>query len=99
MLSTQNLTDELKTDIVNNTDILENKSDVTNARPSWFHSANTHDGMKQHSTITQYNPLSRNPLYAGGSFCAYTELNILKDHFHPSVSLFATNLLNGTKQN
>lgn len=86
---------ELKTETANGNDIQENKPELSNAGSSWFHSANTINGVKQHSSITQYNPLSRNPLYAGGSFCAYTELNLLKDHFHPSVSLFAANLLNG----
>ncbi|KAF5285539.1 hypothetical protein FQA39_LY16604 [Lamprigera yunnana] len=50
--------------------------------------------QKQFPTLSQYNGLVRNPLYAGGEYCAYTELNILKTHYHPTVSLFATNILN-----
>ncbi|XP_056642195.1 CCAAT/enhancer-binding protein zeta [Diorhabda sublineata] len=43
----------------------------------------------------KYNPLTRNPLYGGGEFCSYTELYNLKNHFHPTVSLFASNIMNG----
>lgn len=45
--------------------------------------------------MSGYRPFSRNPLYGGGEFCAYTELYKLKDHFHPTVKLYATNILNG----
>lgn len=61
--------------------------------PSWFHrtsrnTKNSHDDSK-------YNPLKRNPLYAGGDFCAYEELVMLRNHFHPTISLFAGQILNG----
>lgn len=42
-----------------------------------------------------YNPLARNPLHAGGEFAAYIELFDLVNHFHPTVSLFASQILAG----
>ncbi|XP_018569257.1 CCAAT/enhancer-binding protein zeta [Anoplophora glabripennis] len=64
------------------------------ATGSWYHCRNTIKKEKSRSAIT-YRPLSRNPLYGGGEFCAYTELYRLKDHFHPTVKLYATNIING----
>ncbi|XP_068624373.1 CCAAT/enhancer-binding protein zeta-like [Battus philenor] len=43
--------------------------------------------------ITEYNPYSRNPAYAGANCSAYFELLPLSRHFHPSVKLFAEKLL------
>lgn len=64
--------------------------------PSWVHGANISGKPKAPKIKNDYDGFNRNPLYAGGEFCAYTELNMLKNHFHPTVSLFAQNLLNGT---
>ncbi|KAL0274231.1 UNVERIFIED_CONTAM: hypothetical protein PYX00_006702 [Menopon gallinae] len=47
--------------------------------------------------ISVYDPYHRNPLYAGGSKTVMVELNKLANHYHPSVSLFATNILNGER--
>lgn len=44
---------------------------------------------------SEFNPLARNPLYAGGEHASYIELLDLTNHFHPTVSLFATQILNG----
>ncbi|XP_065161125.1 CCAAT/enhancer-binding protein zeta-like [Atheta coriaria] len=44
-----------------------------------------------------YDPLARNPLYANTNFSAYFELLELKNHYHPSVRLFAENILDGKK--
>ncbi|KAF2904304.1 hypothetical protein ILUMI_01869 [Ignelater luminosus] len=63
--------------------------------PSWVHGVNINGKAKVSKTRNAYDGFGRNPLYAGGEFCAYTELNMLKNHFHPTVSLFARNLLNG----
>lgn len=56
---------------------------------SWYHC----DNLKNQKNC--YDPLARNPLYAGGNLSAYTELVIMKQHFHPTVSLYATNILEG----
>lgn len=37
---------------------------------------------------------NRNPLYAGGNCCVYEELIYLKNSFHPTISLFANNIMN-----
>lgn len=62
-------------------------------KSGWYHCNNI--VKKEKGVNTKYNPLVRNPLYGGGEFCAYTELHNLRSHFHPTVSLFATNILNG----
>ncbi|XP_072934017.1 CCAAT/enhancer-binding protein zeta isoform X2 [Epargyreus clarus] len=43
--------------------------------------------------ISEYNPLARNPTFAGASRSAYVELLPLVKHFHPTVKLFAEKLL------
>lgn len=60
---------------------------------SWFHRKS--ENSKSTHNATKYDPLKRNPLYAGGDYCAYDELMLLKNHFHPSVTLFAEQILNG----
>ncbi|XP_026481917.1 CCAAT/enhancer-binding protein zeta-like [Ctenocephalides felis] len=44
-----------------------------------------------------YDPYNRNPLHAGANLSLYVELLKLKDHFHPTVQLFAENIFVGTK--
>lgn len=61
--------------------------------PSWFHRNSEHN-KNLHNEMS-YNPLKRNPLYGGGEFCAYDELLLLKTHFHPTVAMFAEQILNG----
>lgn len=64
-----------------------------NGHSSWYHAKNV-SVKKEKVPTTKYNPLSRNPLYGGGEFCTYTELYSLKNHFHPTVALYATNIMN-----
>lgn len=77
----------------------EEKPDVNdlnatlNSHSSWHHAKNV-SVKKEKVPTTKYNPLARNPLYGGGEFCAYTELYSLKSHFHPTVALYATNIIN-----
>ncbi|CAH0547490.1 unnamed protein product [Brassicogethes aeneus] len=59
---------------------------------SWHH-ANIK--LKNRKTSECYNPYARNPLYAGGKYSAYTELLQLQNHFHPTVALYASNILRG----
>lgn len=60
---------------------------------SWVHS--TTIIKKEKKDPTTYDPLTRNPLYAGAEYSAYVELLSLKDHYHPTVSLYAGKLLEG----
>lgn len=47
--------------------------------------------------IKSYNPFCRNPLYAGAVKGFNTELAALSRHFHPSVALFANQIIQGNK--
>lgn len=49
---------------------------------------------KKKIKVDGFNPMQRNPLYANGHLCSYTELNVLSSHFHPTVALFASQILN-----
>lgn len=77
-------------EIKEETDIKPDVSNLEALNASVDHSNNTLIQKEK-----KYNPLSRNPLYGGGEFCTYTELYNLKNHFHPTVSLFASNIING----
>jgi ribosome biogenesis protein MAK21 len=79
-----------------NRDLKTNTNTVNESalQPSWDHSANARNN-KNNRRRHPCNFLSRNPLYAGGEFCAYNELIYLKHHFHPTVALYATNILDG----
>lgn len=59
----------------------------------WFHagvSTKQKKCSKNEATV-------RNPLYADAEKKAYTELVTLKEHYHPTVALFANKLINGEK--
>lgn len=44
-----------------------------------------------------YDPFCRNPLYAGAIKGFNAELEALSRHFHPSVALFANQIIQGSK--
>lgn len=75
-------------------DIDQLSSPKNGAAHSWYHAQDS-SMKKEKLPTTIYNPLARNPLYGGGEFCAYTELCLLKNHFHPTVALYATNIIGG----
>ncbi|XP_039281140.1 LOW QUALITY PROTEIN: CCAAT/enhancer-binding protein zeta [Nilaparvata lugens] len=54
----------------------------------WFHAALT----TRRNTVT-FDPSIRNPAFAKGESAVYTELTLLLNHFHPTVALFAKNIL------
>ncbi|XP_011881927.1 PREDICTED: CCAAT/enhancer-binding protein zeta [Vollenhovia emeryi] len=45
--------------------------------------------------VKSYDPFCRNPLYAGATKGFNTELEALSRHFHPSVALFANQIIQG----
>ncbi|KAL0099107.1 hypothetical protein PUN28_020272 [Cardiocondyla obscurior] len=45
--------------------------------------------------VKSYDPFCRNPLYAGAVRGLNTELEALSRHFHPSVALFANQIIQG----
>lgn len=54
--------------------------------------------QKNHKNKTDtFDPLARNPAFAGGQHSVYTELLNLKAHYHPTVKLFTEQILNGQK--
>nr|XP_023028431.1 CCAAT/enhancer-binding protein zeta [Leptinotarsa decemlineata] len=78
-------------------DVKPDIQSLENSGGSWHHLKIA--VKKEKSPTSKYNPFARNPLYGGGEFCAYTELRSLVNHFHPTVSLFAYNILNGERIN
>ncbi|KAB7498045.1 CCAAT/enhancer-binding protein zeta [Armadillidium nasatum] len=49
--------------------------------------------VKQEVRTTEYNSQIRNPLYCGADLLPFWELVYFQKHFHPTVSLFASKLL------
>lgn len=49
--------------------------------------------IKKERNMNEYSVLARNPLFAGAEHSAFLELNLLRMHFHPTVSLYAKNIL------
>nr|CAD7404866.1 unnamed protein product [Timema poppensis] len=72
-----------------------NTATRVNKTATWFHSHNLSHSEKtkngQRSKL--YTPYQRNPVFAGAEYCTYTELLTLTQHFHPTVALFAYNIL------
>nr|XP_020643853.1 CCAAT/enhancer-binding protein zeta isoform X2 [Pogona vitticeps] len=58
---------------------------------SWVHHENLEGGKNKGG----YDPLHRNPSYCGADRTSFWELKKLSEHFHPSVALFATTILEG----
>nr|CAD7440607.1 unnamed protein product [Timema bartmani] len=77
--------------------MLENVNTATrvNKSATWFHSHNlSHSEKTKNGQGSQpYTPYQRNPVFAGAEYCTYTELLTLTQHFHPTVALFASNIL------
>lgn len=46
------------------------------------------------SSATTYDPMVRNPLFSRADKSIAAELTLLSMHYHPSVAVFASNLLN-----
>ncbi|XP_069787062.1 CCAAT/enhancer-binding protein zeta [Narcine bancroftii] len=68
---------------------MEPKSTVSG---SWLHYKNQTGGK----CLRTYDPLHRNPLSCGADQDGLWELKKLSEHFHPSVALFATTILQGS---
>lgn len=89
--------EENKSDKAKSEEETDVKPDVKNLDQfitgSWCHK-NLNKNF-EHKPVIKYTPFCRNPLHGGGEFSIYAELIFLKDHFHPTVSLFAKNILEG----
>lgn len=64
------------------------KKEQRKPNASWYH---TVFQKRKHG----FDPLVRNPAFAQGESAVYTELSLLKRHFHPTVALFASQILEG----
>ncbi|GCC22718.1 hypothetical protein chiPu_0001106, partial [Chiloscyllium punctatum] len=73
-------------DVQNNN--LDGKTESTTSG-SWLHHKN------QDKCLGNYDPFHRNPLSCGADRTGLWELKKLSEHFHPSVTLFATTILQG----
>uniref|UniRef100_A0A183HHK4 CBF domain-containing protein n=1 Tax=Onchocerca flexuosa TaxID=387005 RepID=A0A183HHK4_9BILA len=78
------------------TSTLESNKEVDNGvRPcekvsGWMHKNN----IVLRDNATSYDPMVRNPLFARADKSIAAELTLLSMHYHPSVAVFASNLLN-----
>jgi hypothetical protein len=57
---------------------------------SWV---NSKPGKSNAESTSEYRPLNRNPLYTNAETVGLRELNLLANHYHPTVALFAQNVL------
>ncbi|XP_041037850.1 CCAAT/enhancer-binding protein zeta [Carcharodon carcharias] len=76
--------------VVQNTAV--NSKTESKVSGSWLHHKN--QGGK---SLGNYDPFHRNPLACGADCTGLWELKKLSEHFHPSVALFATTILQGDR--
>ncbi|XP_075160643.1 nucleolar complex protein 1 [Haematobia irritans] len=67
--------------------------------PSWHHSkvTSTSETRTREISATKYDPYHRVPDFAGAEFALKNELLLLRAHFHPTVEVFAENILNNKR--
>ncbi|XP_061172895.1 CCAAT/enhancer-binding protein zeta-like [Saccostrea echinata] len=70
----------------------EQKGAKSKVKSSWVHKNLKNSGFTK---AAEYDPQHRNPLYCRADSECVWELQKLSQHFHPTVSLFASNLLKG----
>ncbi|ESP02919.1 hypothetical protein LOTGIDRAFT_206059 [Lottia gigantea] len=71
----------------------EGEIDLGDQQSSWLHRKN----LNTQTDKTTYDPFYRNPLYCRADTACIWELQKLTSHFHPSVVVFANNILKGAK--
>ena len=62
---------------------------------SWVHKNVTSNGKAKNDQNNSYDPQHRNPAHAGANKTNHWELSLMRQHFHPSVELFAQTILEG----
>ncbi|TKR87324.1 hypothetical protein L596_011737 [Steinernema carpocapsae] len=77
------------------TDELSDEEENDGFIAGWIHRPVKKDNAK-HGVSNAYDPSARNPLFANANKTVDTELALLARHYHPSVHVFASNLLEGT---
>ncbi|KAJ8868020.1 hypothetical protein PR048_031829 [Dryococelus australis] len=74
-------------------EVVEIKEQLEDMKPiTWRHGDNMRMTRGMRGGM-QYNPFQRNPTFAGAEHTAYVELLELSQHFHPTVALFASNIM------
>lgn len=90
---------EEKYDDVNDpNDVKSDKIPVsTNIESSWHHSKvlpYDSESKVRELNPSKYDPYHRVPAFAGAEYCVRSELMLLRQHFHPTVQVFAESILN-----
>ncbi|KZS20710.1 CCAAT/enhancer-binding protein zeta [Daphnia magna] len=69
-------------------------NDEQTVTSTWVHRKGSHSKLK---SKLAYDPFARNPMYARAEMSGgMWEINLLTNHFHPSVALFAKTIVEGT---
>ncbi|VDK76325.1 unnamed protein product [Litomosoides sigmodontis] len=90
-------TETLNNEIPINSACESNKKVLNDVKPckktafGWMHKNN----IVVRSSATTYDPMVRNPLFSRADKSIAAELTLLSTHYHPSVAVFASNLLHG----
>ncbi|XP_065833457.1 CCAAT/enhancer-binding protein zeta-like [Oscarella lobularis] len=71
-------------------------SEIEKIKPGVLKAMLTANEEELTSEEQSYKPLARNPLYCGAQYSSLWEMQKLSFHFHPSVSHFANQLLQGS---
>lgn len=75
----------------------EEKPVTGNVESSWHHSKVASCDVEtkvRELNPTKYDPYHRVPSFAGAEYCLRNELILLREHFHPTVQVFAESILN-----
>ncbi|CAD7006412.1 unnamed protein product [Ceratitis capitata] len=78
-----------------------NKKQPTSIKSSWHHAkveSTATEGKVREIAPSKYDPYHRVPSYAGAEFALRDELLLLREHYHPTVQVFAENLLNQSQK-
>lgn len=82
----------------NKSEHIEGKFTASTPSSSWHHtkvSANSSQDAKiREISASKYDPFHRVPDFAGAEFALQNELLLLREHVHPTVEVFAENILN-----
>jgi ribosome biogenesis protein MAK21 len=88
--------DEVKEEQLGSEDeVSREKKPTFGQKGTWVHRRNLQGDGGGKRLLNAYDPQHRNPAFAGAQYAQLWELRELADHAHPTVSLFARNLLAG----
>ena len=73
------------------------KKTTTLPGSSWVHKnvTTSNQNKPKNDQIVSYDPQHRNPAHAGANKTNHWELSLMRQHFHPSVELFAQTIMEG----